>query len=100
MYDLFASLVQRHGPCPWIESWTMTEFAKCTEGFLPRDLKVIAARVGAQQRKLLMGLWKDGRDCATLTKDEVETIISSYIPLTQQKIDLERITCSIPWSKI
>ena len=103
-FDMFLNIIRQHGPCPPCEELNLKDFTKRTEGFLPRDLKVVAARVNAKQRISFLSLHPRAIDGSaihnTSIKDDIDRIISQYTPLTQQALQLERTKSPLKWSNI
>ena len=94
-FNLFLHSLRQHGSCLPCEELDCKRFSKQTESFLPRDLKVVAAKVALKHQ---IDSLKSPKKA--LAMDDIEMIISRYTPLAQQSLHLRRSEAPIKFTDI
>ena len=83
-FRLFISTLEKHGACFQCEDLECKRFSKLTEGFAPRDLKIISSKVALQFQLCSFQTSKE-----TVNINDIENTISQYTPISQEALNLE-----------
>ncbi len=79
----------------------ISRLGKDTDGFRPKDLRIVATRImNLDCLRNLHFKHTDARSSPKLLESEIESIIASYAPLSQQLFDIVPNTCSLHWASI
>jgi SpoVK/Ycf46/Vps4 family AAA+-type ATPase len=79
----------------------ISRLGKDTDGFRPKDLRIVASRI--MHLDCLRNLHfkpTEARTPPNKFESEIESIIASYLPLSQQLVDIVPNTCSLDWASI
>uniref|UniRef100_A0A7S3Q236 Peroxisomal ATPase PEX1 n=1 Tax=Chaetoceros debilis TaxID=122233 RepID=A0A7S3Q236_9STRA len=97
--DIFHRDLHREGIVFDNDTEYLSEFTKRIDGYTPRDMKIIASRVIVESRKRHLNL-RPAVELQDSTNEMIGHVISEYIPLNEQKLNLEKSKSSLHWLDI